>query len=425
MKSYVARSRGAHDVEGGMASLLTPRRECQYCSESDGVCNGEVMVVTTPLSVEVFVRCAPLSEGVGPREQAAKFYGCLPRLLHRAGAKMSDVVWERVFFRDIAQDFDTFQAIRREAYAEAGVTGEELPAASYINQPPCRSEQAFEIQVQAIYPNGDSRVVVESYPEVAPHTTKKVVHIGDRRHLYLTNINGALPDGTMPDDFRVQSDAMFARAVPVLAEHGTAFPHVLRTWCYLDDIECHYDEFNRSRNAFFAQENVKRLPASTGIRAGLYPPSARCSFDLYTLLDHDGVEIEVMHTPTLNEADEYGSSFSRGMKVVLPEKTVLYISGTASVDEQGATVHVGDIRKQVERMLLNVQELLRVQDSTFADIVQTITYLKRRSYLSTFLDVWQEWGLANLPNSFVEAGVCRPDLLCELEAVAIIPRNGS
>ena len=132
-----------------------------------------------------------------------------------------------------------------------------------------------------------------------------------------------------------------------------------------------------------------------------------------------------MHTPTLNEADEYGSSFSRGMKVVLPEKTVLYISGTASVDEQGATVHLDDVRKQVERMLLNVQELLRAQDSTFADVVQVITYLKRHSYLSTFVDVWQQWGLAGLPNSFVEAGVCRPDLLCELEAIAIIPRNGN
>lgn len=407
-----------------MASLLTPSRECQCCAESNGVCNGEVMVVTTPQSVEVFVRCGPMVEDATPREQASKFYGCLPRLLERAGARMSDVVLERVFFRDIEHDFETFQAVRREAYAEASVTGDELPAASYINQPPCRDEQAFELQVQAILPNGDSRVVVESFPEVAPRTTKKVIQIGDRRHLYVMNINGAAPDGSIPTDFRVQSDTMFERAVPILAEHGTTFPHVLRTWCYLDDIDRDYDQFNLSRNAFFGREQVRRLPASTGIRAGLYPPGILCGYDLYTLLDPDSAQIEVMHTPTLNEADEYGSSFSRGMKVVLPEKTVLYISGTASVDESGATVHVDDIRRQVERMLLNVQELLRAQNSTFGDLVQVITYLKRRSFLSTFTDVWQQWGLAGLPNSFVEAGVCRPDLLCELEAIAIIPRNG-
>jgi enamine deaminase RidA (YjgF/YER057c/UK114 family) len=406
-----------------MASLLTPRRECQCCGDGNGVCSGEVIVVTTAQTIEVFVRCGPMIEEGTAGEQASKFYGCLPRLLHRAGARMSDVVLERVFFRDIARDFETFQRIRREAYRDAGVTGEELPAASYINQPPCRSEQAFELQVQAILPNGSSRVIVESFPEVAPHTTKKVVHIGGHRHLYLMNVNGLGPNGSVPADFRKQSDAMFARAVPVLAAHGTAFPAVLRTWCYLDDIDRDYYEFNLSRNAFFAREQVTRLPASTGIRAGLYPPGTLCSFDLYALLDREGVEVEVMHTPTLNEADEYGSAFSRGMKVVLPEKTVLYVSGTASVDEKGATVHVDDLRKQVDRMLVNVRELLAAQQSTFADVVQVITYLKQRSFLPTFVDIWRTWGLDGLPNSFVEAGVCRPELLCELEAIAIIPHE--
>ncbi|MHB8972789.1 MAG: Rid family hydrolase [Pirellulaceae bacterium] len=408
-----------------MASLLTPRRECQCCTKGDGVCNGEVVVITTSLSSEVFVRCAPTTAEGSPREQVAKFYGCLPELLHRAGAKMSDVILERVFFRDIEHDFETFQQVRRDSYRDAGVTGDKLPAASYINQPPCNPQQAIELQIQAVIPHGQSKVLVESFPEVAPRTTKKIIHLGDRRHLYIMNINGSQPDGSIPASFRAQSDTMFAKAVPMLAAHGVTFPEVLRTWCYLDDIDRDYDEFNLSRNAFFAREGVKRLPASTGIRAGLYPPGALCSYDLYSLLDPDGVDVEVMHTPTLNEADEYGSAFSRGMKIVLPEKTVFYISGTASVDEVGATVHLDDIRRQVERMLLNVQELLRAQNSTFTDVVQVITYLKQRDYLATFVDIWQKWGLSGLPNSFVEAGVCRPDLLCEMEAIAIVPHDAS
>ena len=410
-----------------MASMLSPNRDCQCCSkeQAGSACSGEVVVITTPLSIEVFVRCGPMIGDAPVKEQTSKFYGCLPRLLERAGAKMSDVVSERVFFRDIAQDFEAFQAVRRDVYLEHGVAGDELPAASYINQPPCNPLQAVELQIQAIIPNGACKVTVESYPDLAPRIHKKVICIGDRRHLYITNINGSNADGSFPSDFRAQSDNMFEKTVPMLAAHGMKFPQVLRTWCYLNDIDRDYDQFNLSRNAFFEREGVKRLPASTGIRAGLYPPEAQCSFDLYSLLNPEGVPVEVMHTPTLNEADEYGSAFSRGMKVVLPEKTVLYISGTASVDELGATVHLDDIRRQIERMLLNVQELLRVQNSTFGDLVQVITYLKRRSYLSTFQDVWTKWGLAGLPNSFVEAGVCRPDLLCELEASAIIPHEAS
>src|ERR1700689_2056189 len=49
----------------------------------------------------------------------------------------------------------------------------------------------------------------------------------------------------------------------------------------------------------------------------------------------------------LNEAYHYTkpSSFSRGMRVDLGGGAVmLLISGTASIDEHGATVHVGDFR---------------------------------------------------------------------------------
>jgi len=86
-------------------------------------------------------------------------------------------------------------------------------------------------------------------------------------------------------------------------------------------------------------------------------------------------------------------------------------------------VHLDDVERQVQRMLVNVRELLRPHGSTFADVVQVITYLKNASYLETFVDIWRRWDLLGLPNTFVEAGVCRPDLLCEMEAIAIIPSS--
>jgi len=46
----------------------------------------------------------------------------------------------------------------------------------------------------------------------------------------------------------------------------------------------------------------------------------------------------------LNEAPAYGSSFSRGLRIDLNGLTILLISGTASVDEHGNSVHVGDFR---------------------------------------------------------------------------------
>ena len=218
---------------------------------------------------------------------------------------------------------------------------------------------------------------------------------------------------------------MFARAAQLLARHGSVFQNVLRTWCYLGDIDRDYGEFNTSRNDFFRREEVSRLPASTGIRATLRPGGTRCAMDIYALLDPQFAQIEVMHTSTLNEAPDYGSAFSRGMKVCLPEKTVLYISGTASVDESGATVHVGDPRGQLERMLLNIEQLLAPHGADFTDLVQVISYLKSADDLPLFRDVAAKWGLTNLPNSIVQADICRPDFLCEMEAIAVLPAECS
>ena len=93
------------------------------------------------------------------------------------------------------------------------------------------------------------------------------------------------------------------------------------------------------------------------------------------------------------------------------------------MDERGETIHIDDIRKQIERMLLNVRELLKPHGATFANVAQVITYLKWREHLDLFLEIWEQWGLKGLPNTFVEAGVCRPELLCELEAIAILPSD--
>ena len=58
----------------------------------------------------------------------------------------------------------------------------------------------------------------------------------------------------------------------------------------------------------------------------------------------------------LNEAYAYAkpSSFSRGMRIDLNGVTILLISGTASIDEAGVSVHIGDFRAQMRRTLRNI-----------------------------------------------------------------------
>src|SRR5579884_1651558 len=80
----------------------------------------------------------------------------------------------------------------------------------------------------------------------------------------------------------------------------------------------------------------------------------------------------------LNEAYDYAkpSSFSRGMRIDLNGLVILLISGTASIDEQGETVHAGDFRAQCRRMFHNITGLLAAEGATWKDIVRTTYYLR-------------------------------------------------
>jgi enamine deaminase RidA (YjgF/YER057c/UK114 family) len=129
----------------------------------------------------------------------------------------------------------------------------------------------------------------------------------------------------------------------------------------------------------------------------------------------------------LNEAYDYArpSSFSRGMRIDLNGLVILLISGTASIDEQGKSVHVGDFPAQLRRTFDNITGLLASEGATWHDVVRTSCYLRdiERDY-----DVFnagrtaffKEQGLDPLPASTgIQATLCRPELLVEIEAIAM------
>jgi enamine deaminase RidA (YjgF/YER057c/UK114 family) len=129
----------------------------------------------------------------------------------------------------------------------------------------------------------------------------------------------------------------------------------------------------------------------------------------------------------LNEAYAYAkpSSFSRGMRIDLGEITILLISGTASIDENGVSVHIGDFRAQMKRTLDNITGLLQSEGCTWHDIVRTTCYLRDidRDY-DAFNEertkFFKEQGLDPLPASTgIQAHLCRPELLIEIEAIAM------
>lgn len=142
---------------------------------------------------------------------------------------------------------------------------------------------------------------------------------------------------------------------------------------------------------------------------------------------------KAIHAPwVLNEAFNYAkpSSFSRGLRLDIGGVTVLLISGTASIDETGKTVHAGDFGAQCWRTYRNISSLLEAEGATWHDIVRTTCYLRdiERDYeqfnrIRTSFFRWLQ--LDPLPASVgVQTRLCRGDLLVEIEAIAIFPARG-
>ncbi len=129
----------------------------------------------------------------------------------------------------------------------------------------------------------------------------------------------------------------------------------------------------------------------------------------------------------LNEAFHYPkpSSFARGLRIDVGGITVLFISGTASVDENGLSVHVGDFGAQCWRTYRNITALLKSEGATWHDIVKTTCYLRdiERDYdqFNKIRTSYFRWlGLDPLPASVgVQTRLCREDLLVEIEAIAL------
>ncbi len=112
------------------------------------------------------------------------------------------------------------------------------------------------------------------------------------------------------------------------------------------------------------------------------------------------------------------------MRVEMGECSMLFISGTASIDKKGKTKYPNDLTAQVKRTFSNIAALLASEGATWHDVVQTRCYLKNMRDYRLFNErrnyFYKQQKLVPFPASVcVEANLCRPELLVEIEAIAV------
>lgn len=229
---------------------------------------------------------------------------------------------------------------------------------------------------------------------------------------------------------RATSRLLYERLFRLLREQKT--PHLWRIWNYVARIneDSHglerYRQFNLGRYDAFVQarqETGGQVPAACalGVRAGPLSVAFLAGVSPVVPLENPR-QVSAWSYPSI-----YGPrapTFSRAALAHPPGQEALFISGTASIVGH-ETVHTDDVAAQCQETVRNleavVHEANRVKRSAQPFSVQAMdhrVYVRHADDIATVQRALQPL-LGDAPVVFVQADVCRADLLVEIEAHAI------
>jgi reactive intermediate/imine deaminase len=116
------------------------------------------------------------------------------------------------------------------------------------------------------------------------------------------------------------------------------------------------------------------------------------------------------------------TGYTHVVEVSGPARTI-YISGQIAFDKEGKLVGQGDMKAQAEQVFKNLQTALTAAGAKFSDVVKMNSYITDMSKVQAVRDVRARYfGDATPASTFVEVkGLVRPELLLEIEVVAVVP----
>ena len=217
-------------------------------------------------------------------------------------------------------------------------------------------------------------------------------------------------------DSYTQSRLLFSKYLDIIRPLGLNLrTHCVRTWIYVRDIDSNYAGLVRARNDVFAEEGLTcdtHYIASTGIGGATEGRNSVVAIDFLTCPDiQESDKTYLKALSHLSPTHDYGVAFERGVKMT---DGTIFISGTASIDAKGQVLHEGDVIAQTDRLLENIVELLREGGSTLADVPYFVIYLRDISDYHV-IDSYMQSRFPAIPRIILEARVCRPSWLVEME----------
>jgi enamine deaminase RidA (YjgF/YER057c/UK114 family) len=204
--------------------------------------------------------------------------------------------------------------------------------------------------------------------------------------------------------------------------------HTVRTWFFVRDVDEDYGMLVRARRELFTDRGLTPAThyiASTGIQGSYVDASTKVLLDAYAIGGLRPEQLTYLSAPThLSPTHLYGVTFERGVAVAYRDRRHVIISGTASIDAQGKIMHPGDVSRQFDRAVENIDALMSGAGATLADLASILVYIRDPSDHAL---IWRRCReqFGSVPIQIVVAPVCRPGWLIELEGLAVVPDSNS
>lgn len=290
-------------------------------------------------------------------------------------------------------------------------------AVSLVEQPPLLGAKVAMLA----YHIGSSDPVVKR--RLAPHHL--LVEKNGLHHLWSTGLCAGADE--TPTSVKRQTRDIFGDLIGTLSGlGGTLRDHCLRTWIFLKDVDVFYQGMVSTRRELFEEHGLTgdtHYIASTGIEGACAHRYDLVAMDAYSVFGLAPDQVSYLNDfDRMCPTKDYGVTFERGTRVAYADRSHLFISGTASIDDTGQILHEGDVLRQLDRALENVDGLLKSASANLDRMMHLTVYLRDRTDVK-WVDEYLTALFPDLPILIVEGAVCRPGWLVEVEGVAVIADN--
>lgn len=199
--------------------------------------------------------------------------------------------------------------------------------------------------------------------------------------------------------------------------------NVMRTWYYLRDIDNNYAGMIKSRVLHYEASGLdacNHFIASTGIEARSPDPHTLVALQSHAIKGLLPAQVTYLKAlDYLSPTASYGVNFERATKIVYGDRRHCHISGKASIDKHGNVLHKGNVARQMERALENMEALLEEGGMGMNDMRCATIYLRDSEDIAAIMPVISSRLPADCARNITAGAVCRPEWLVEIEGEVI------